>query len=102
MDKAAVIVDQRGLRLTNTQGMLVYEVAMGAVGQANGETTQQLAARLDLERRVCVDCGAWIAAGSIFCTVDAPYGFWHWLSYFSAIRWKRPGTDPRPSRRRNR
>lgn len=88
MNKAAVVWDHKGLRITDTTGEVVYEMEMGPADQA-GEGDRDRADRLYRERTQCVDCGTRVDYGAIYCRLDAPYGFWHWLKYFSAVRWHR-------------
>lgn len=88
-DRSRIVWDNRGIRIHDTQGMKIYEVEMGPPGQEDRETEVERATRLYRERRQCLDCGTQVPAGSIYCKVDAPYGLWHWLAYFSAIRWRR-------------
>jgi hypothetical protein len=88
-NRAGIWLSRDRIEVTNSEGLSVYEVEMGAALAANSETDESRRARLYRERTQCVDCGTRIPYGAIYCSVDAPYGFWHWLKYFSAIRWHR-------------
>lgn len=82
-DKARFIISRDGWKLTDTQGIVVYE--MGAANSQDDESRRYRRLR-ENGFDECRECGQIIKAPLEWCVEDRPYGFWSWLWNYTWIR----------------
>lgn len=100
--RAGVLIDQGGVTVFDTQGIDRFNlrteapvcVACGKPGNCGCPMAEKAReAYLRWERMHCSDCGTRVWEGAMFCRECRPYGFWHWLVYFSPMAWRRIRAD---------
>jgi hypothetical protein len=105
--RAGMLIDPQGVTVFDTQGIDTFRMEMpacsscGTIGRraadGNGSccaaAEQMRQAVLRWERMHCTDCGIRVWEGAIYCRECRPYGFWHWLAYFSPVAWRRIRAD---------
>lgn len=83
-DQACILIQPEGVTVYDTQGLELWRMVVPIDPM---ETERQRAAREVWESYHCTDCGERVARGAMFCDVCKPYGFWHWLKYYSVLKW---------------
>lgn len=87
--RAGVLMDSSGATVFDTQGISRFQLLLP---QQNPEAEERIRlAYLRWEKMHCTDCGVRVWEGAIFCRECRPYGFWHWLAFYSPIAWRRTG-----------
>lgn len=98
--RAGMLIDPEGVTVFDTQGIDRFSLRMpvcsacGVGGNCGCPVAEKMRqAMLRWERMHCSDCGIRVWEGAIYCRECRPYGFWHWLEYFSPIAWRRIRAD---------
>lgn len=106
--RAGMLIDPQGVTVFDTQGIDRFSLEMppcgacGVGGDRQGDCGCPAAekvrqAYLRWERMHCSECGTRVWEGAMFCRECRPYGFWHWLEYFSPVAWRRIRADRSPT-----